>query len=102
MLLFLIWELGAPPPFGHSYFPLYQIPVKNLEVSGSAMEEISQFAGPDSHGHRVQLSGSGANFNMQHQSSCNLPCVRRMVKFPASEDTEQRASTARSLGDRVV
>ncbi|XVE97636.1 hypothetical protein REPUB_Repub03eG0035800 [Reevesia pubescens] len=99
---------GVPPgapPVDHSYFP-HGMPVMNPAVSGSAVEQMNQSAGPGSHAHSGQLSGGGANFNMQHQSSFNLPsekngAISHVMKFQASKDTELQGSTASSPGERV-
>ncbi|XVF35375.1 hypothetical protein REPUB_Repub18cG0140200 [Reevesia pubescens] len=101
-----IGVLPGAPQVVHSYFPPYGMPVMNPAVSGSAVEQMNQFAGPGSHAHSGQLSGGGANFNMQHLSSCNLPCekndaISHVMKFQASKDTELLGSTASSHGERV-
>ncbi|XWS26381.1 hypothetical protein CRYUN_Cryun26dG0027300 [Craigia yunnanensis] len=101
-----IGVLPGAPPVGHSYFPPYGMPVMNPAVSGSAVKQMNQFTGTGSHAHSGQLSGGGANFNMQHQSSCNLPsekegAISHVMKFQASTDTELKGSTASSPGERV-
>ncbi|OMO86607.1 protein EARLY FLOWERING 3-like protein [Corchorus olitorius] len=98
--------LPGAPPVGHSYFPPYGMPPMIPAVSGSAVEQGNQFAGPGSHPHYGQLSGGGANFNMQQQGSCNLPsekngAISHVMKFQASKDTELQGSTASSPGERV-
>ena len=98
--------LPCAPPVGHSYFPPYGMPVMNPAVSGSAVEQMNRFAGPGSHAPSGRLSGSGANFNIQHHSSCNLPsekngAISHVMKFQASTDTELQGSTASSPGERV-
>ncbi|XVF89128.1 hypothetical protein PTKIN_Ptkin19aG0105600 [Pterospermum kingtungense] len=98
--------LPGAPPVGHSYFPPYGMPVMNPAVSGSAVEQMNQYAGPGSHTHSGQVSGGGANFNMQHQSSCNRPsqkkgAISHVAKFQASTDTELQGSTASSPSERV-
>ncbi|OMO66915.1 protein EARLY FLOWERING 3-like protein [Corchorus capsularis] len=97
---------GAPPAGHPSYFPPYGMPAMIPAVSGSAVEQVNQFAGPGSHPHHGQLSGGGANFNMQQQGSCNLPsekngAISHVMKFQASKDTELQGSTASSPGERV-
>ncbi|XVE53778.1 hypothetical protein DITRI_Ditri03aG0029600 [Diplodiscus trichospermus] len=84
--------LGAHT-FGHSYFPPYGMPVINPTVSGSAVEQRNRFVGPGFHTNNGKLSGDAANFNMQHQKSCNLPSEKKdavspIMKFQASTDTE--------------
>ncbi|XP_021276001.1 protein EARLY FLOWERING 3 [Herrania umbratica] len=101
-----IGVLPGAPPVGHSYFPPYGMPIMNPAVSGSAVEQMNQFAGPGSYAHNGQFSGGGANFNMQHQNSCNLPsekngAISHVKKFQASKDTELQGSTASSPGERV-
>lgn len=98
--------LPAAPPVGHGYFPPYGMPVMNPAISGSAVEQMSMFAGPGSYGQAGQLSGGGANFSMQRQSSCSLPsqksrAVSQVVKIPASRYSELQGSTASSPSERV-
>ncbi|KDP34132.1 hypothetical protein JCGZ_07703 [Jatropha curcas] len=93
-------------PGVHGYFPPYGMPVMHPAMSGSAVEQMNYFAGAGSTGQTGQVSGGGANFNVQHQSSCNLPnqksgSVPQVPKFRASKDTELRGSTASSPGERV-
>ncbi|XWS70273.1 hypothetical protein CRYUN_Cryun03dG0034400 [Craigia yunnanensis] len=53
-----IGVLPSAPLVGHSYFPPYGMPVMmNPAVSGSAVEQMSQFAGSGSHAHSGQLFG---------------------------------------------
>ncbi|XVE70965.1 hypothetical protein DITRI_Ditri10aG0112000 [Diplodiscus trichospermus] len=101
-----IGVLPGAPPVGHSYFPPHGMPIMNPAVSGSAVEQMNQFAAPGSHAHSGQLSGGGANFNVQRQSSCNLPsdkngAVSHVLKFQASKDPKLQGSTASSRGERV-
>ncbi|MBA0847389.1 hypothetical protein Goshw_017221 [Gossypium schwendimanii] len=98
--------LPGTPLVGHSYFPPHGMPVMNPAFSGSSMEQMNQFAGAGSHAQSGQLSGNGANFNMQQQSSSNLPSKKNVaippvVKFQASKDTEQQRCTASSPGERA-
>ncbi|TYI17443.1 hypothetical protein ES332_A07G024400v1 [Gossypium tomentosum] len=98
--------LPGTPLVGHSYFPPRGMPVMNPAFSGSSMEQMNQFAGAGSHAQSGQLSGNGANFNIQQQSSSNLPSEKNVaippvVKFQASKDTEQRRCTASSPGERA-
>lgn len=90
-------------PVGHSYFPSYGMPVMNPSVSGSAGEQKDQFSGPGSDGQHGQ---GEANFNMQHESSSNVPARKngtmpQAMQFEASKDTELQGSTASSPGERV-
>ncbi|XP_012492491.1 protein EARLY FLOWERING 3 [Gossypium raimondii] len=98
--------LPGTPLGGHSYFPPYGMPVMNPAFSGSAMEQMTQFAGVGSHAQSVQLSGSGANFNMQQQSSSNLPnekngAIPPVTKYQASKDAEQQRCNASSPSERT-
>ncbi|PPD86733.1 hypothetical protein GOBAR_DD16310 [Gossypium barbadense] len=98
--------LPGTPLVGHSYFPPYGMPVMNPAFSGSAMEQMTQFAGAGSHAQSVQLSGSGANFNMQQQSSSNLPnekngAIPPVTKYQASKDAEQQRCNASSPSERT-
>ncbi|XP_059657110.1 protein EARLY FLOWERING 3-like [Cornus florida] len=75
------------PSGGHNYFPPYGMSVMNPTISDSAVEQMNHFAG--SHGHSGQLLGAEANFNVQHQSSSNVPHY-----------DELQGSTASSPGER--
>ncbi|KAK2982918.1 hypothetical protein RJ640_006332 [Escallonia rubra] len=105
------------PPAGHGYFPPYGMPVMNPAMnpalSGSTGEQMNPFAGQGLHG---QLSGGGANFSMQNQSSCNVPSQKnaavsnigksraskdREVHVSASKESEVHASTASSPSERA-
>ncbi|KAK3213044.1 hypothetical protein Dsin_017750 [Dipteronia sinensis] len=102
-------DFGVMPdshPVGHSYFPPYGMPVMNQSVSGSAAEQKNQSAEPGSLGQNGHLSAGGANFNMQHESSCNVPtqkngAVPQAMQFQASKDMEVQGSTASSPGERL-
>ncbi|XVF48622.1 hypothetical protein PTKIN_Ptkin03bG0204900 [Pterospermum kingtungense] len=96
--------LTGAPPVVHSYFPPYGMPIMSPAVSVSVMEQINQYAGPDSHAHSGQLSGGGANFNMQHQSNLlseKNGGISRVMKLQASKDTELQGSSAIHPGERV-
>ncbi|KAA8525188.1 hypothetical protein F0562_006948 [Nyssa sinensis] len=93
------------PSVGHGYFSQYGMPIMKPAISGSSVERTSHFTGPGSHGHPGQLSGGGANFNIQHQSSCNVPSQKNgatsdVMKLHASKDHELQASTASSPSER--
>ncbi|GLT25534.1 hypothetical protein SLA2020_006560 [Shorea laevis] len=94
------FQHGAPP-VGQVYLP-HGMPAMH-PMSGSAVEQMNQFAQPGSHGHAGRLSGGGANFNTQQQSSCNLPAQKNggISHAIKSKDTELQGSTASSPGDRV-
>ncbi|KAJ0089675.1 hypothetical protein Patl1_12985 [Pistacia atlantica] len=102
-------EIGVIPgahPVGHNYFPPYGMPIMNPSISGLATEQDNQFAGHSPHGQNGQLSGGGANFNMQRESSCNVPAqksgaIPQVMKFRASKDTELQGTTASSPGERT-
>ncbi|KAF2304384.1 hypothetical protein GH714_030624 [Hevea brasiliensis] len=92
------------PPGVHCYFPPYGMPVMNPGISCSAVEQMNYFAGSGLYGQTGQLSGGGANFNMQHQSSCNVPTqksIPQVTKFQASKDTELLGSTASSPSEKT-
>ncbi|KAL4335464.1 hypothetical protein GQ457_07G044940 [Hibiscus cannabinus] len=98
--------LPGAPPVGHPYFPPYGMPIMSPAVSGSAVEQMNQFAGPGSHAHSGQLSGGGTHSNMQQQSSCNLAnnkdgAISHVMKFQASKDTELQGSTASGPAENV-
>ncbi|KAF7139441.1 hypothetical protein RHSIM_Rhsim07G0144300 [Rhododendron simsii] len=87
---------GAPtsneqyPGISHGFFPPYGMPV----ISGIGIEQTSSFS--------RQNSAGEVNFNMQHQSSCNVPTQKRgevqsVEKMLASKETELHGSTASSL-----
>lgn len=92
-------------PVGPTYFPPYGMPVVNPAMSGSAVEQMNEFPGPGSHNQNGQLSEAGANFNMQQQTSCNVPTqknVSQHMRFQASEGSELQGSTASSPRERAV
>ncbi|GMI89340.1 EARLY FLOWERING 3 [Hibiscus trionum] len=96
---------GALLP-GHSYFPPYGMPFMNRTLSGSAMEPMNQFSAPGSHAPSGQLSRSGANFSIQHQSSCNMhgennAAAPPVTKSQTSKHAEQERCTASSPGERA-
>ncbi|CAN1161761.1 Protein EARLY FLOWERING 3 [Linum perenne] len=93
--------LPGPPPVGHGCFPPYGMPVMSAGISGSAVEQRS-------HGQNSQLSGSGANFSVQHQSSTNVELrtqksgVISMAEIRAStKEREVQGSTASSRSERM-
>ncbi|GKV03525.1 hypothetical protein SLEP1_g15813 [Rubroshorea leprosula] len=94
--------LHGAPPVGQVYFPPYGMPAMH-PMSGLAVEQMNQFAQPGSHGHADQLSGGEANFNIQQQSSCNLPAQKNggISHAVKSKDTELQGSTASSPGEKV-
>ncbi|RDX76385.1 Protein EARLY FLOWERING 3, partial [Mucuna pruriens] len=65
------------PPTSHTYFPPFGMPVMNQAASGSAVEQVNQFAVQGSHGQNGHSSVEGVSFNTHHnQSSSNLPLQR--------------------------
>nr|XP_009782254.1 PREDICTED: protein EARLY FLOWERING 3-like isoform X2 [Nicotiana sylvestris] len=97
---------GVPfaPPTGHGYFPHYGMPVMNLPISSSTVEESNQFTSP---GFQRQLSGGIDNFNIQHQDSSNVPSEKNgnvpdVLRFQATRDNELQASTASSPSERAA
>lgn len=85
------------PPAGHTYFPSYGMPVINPAISSSAVDQSSQIA---AQGLQSQLSGGGANFNVQRQNLSNMPSNMNDtvpdVKSHSSRDVEMQGSTASS------
>nr|WAQ69509.1 EARLY FLOWERING 3 [Pyrus x bretschneideri] len=98
--------LPVPPSLnGHTYFPPYGMSVMNPAMPSSAVEQMHWFAGPVSHGHTDQSSGGGANSNLQHQSSCNMPqknvTIPNAKRLQPSNDSGLQGSTANNTGDRA-
>lgn len=96
--------IPGSPPVVHAYFPPYGMPVGNPVMPGSAVEQMDGCPGPGSHNQHGQVSEAGANFNMQQQSSCNVPTqknVPQSVRSLASKGSELQGSTASSPGERV-
>ncbi|CAK9143965.1 unnamed protein product [Ilex paraguariensis] len=98
--------MGIPPfasTAGHSYLYPYGMPFMNPSLSGSSVEKMNHFTGPVLHG---QLSGAGANFNSQNQSSYNLPSQKNgafsnVAKLHAHKDSELQFSTASSPSEKA-
>ncbi|KAL6980075.1 Protein EARLY FLOWERING [Sarracenia purpurea var. burkii] len=111
------------PPVGHSYFPPYGMPVFNPLIAGLSGEQANSFSGLGQPG---QLLGGGVNFNVQQQSSCNLPPTQKHASIPkqqnssnlptekkgrlvpnvvkpqvGSKENEMQGSTASSPGERA-
>ncbi|CAN1161755.1 Protein EARLY FLOWERING 3 [Linum perenne] len=100
--------LPGPPPVGHGCFPPYGMPVMSAGISGSAVEQRNRVPVSGSHGQNSQLSGSGANFSVQHQSSTNVELrtqksgVISMAEIRAStKEREVQGSTASSRSERM-
>ncbi|KAM0968200.1 hypothetical protein ACFX2I_016537 [Malus domestica] len=99
--------LPVPPSLsGHTYFPPYGMSVMNPGMPSSAVEQMHWFAGPVSHGHTNQSPGGGANSNLQHQSSCNMPSQKNVTiphakRLQPSNDSGLQGSTANNTGDRA-
>ncbi|KAG2663477.1 hypothetical protein I3760_16G031500 [Carya illinoinensis] len=101
--------IGNPPgtpPVGYTYFPTYGMAAMHPAMSGSSVEQVNQSAGPGSHG-QTHLSGAGANFNMQHQTSHEPNkkdgVISQVAKFQATKDRELQGtegSRASSRHDR--
>ncbi|XP_059454927.1 protein EARLY FLOWERING 3-like [Corylus avellana] len=99
-----IGNLPGTTPLGHSYLPLYGMPVMNPAMSGSVVEQVSQFTGTVAHD-QSQFSGGRTNSNTPHPSSCNVPnqkhgAISQVAKFQASKDSELQGSTASSPCER--
>ncbi|CAN1161762.1 Protein EARLY FLOWERING 3 [Linum perenne] len=101
---------GAAPYLhqGHGCFPPYGMPVMSAGISGSAVEQRNRVPVSGSHGQNSQLSGSGANFSVQHQSSTNVELrtqksgVISMAEIRAStKEREVQGSTASSRSERM-
>ncbi|GMI82112.1 hypothetical protein HRI_001880500 [Hibiscus trionum] len=94
--------LPSNPPRCQTYFPHYDIPLRNPAVSGSTVEQISSFTGVQSKGN--QLSTGDVNFTIAQQSSCNISSQMNQIvplrKLPASKDNEIQGSTASSPSER--
>ena len=93
-------------PVGHPYFPPYGMPVSNPAMSGSAVEQVSQFSGPGSHSQTGQTQVRDVHPNVEQQSSCNLPTkkngsISQARKFQASKGSDLQRSTASSPNERA-
>lgn len=96
--------IAGTPPVGHTYFPPYGVPVANPTMPTSAVEQTNCNPGPGLQNQNGQISGAGANFNMQQQASCNVPTQKNVsqgMRFKASKGSELQGSTASSPGERV-
>ncbi|XP_065848976.1 protein EARLY FLOWERING 3 [Euphorbia lathyris] len=94
------------PPVGHGYFPPYAMPSINPPVYGSAVEQMNCVLGSRSQGHSGGLSGVGANFNLQHQSSSKVLTKKRgsisqVIKPRASRESGVPRRTASSPSEKV-
>ncbi|KAG4931515.1 hypothetical protein AAZX31_17G217800 [Glycine max] len=70
------------PPASHTYFAPFGMPVMNQATSGSAVEQVNQFAAQGSHGQNGHSSVEGADFNTHHnQSSSNLPVQKNGARL---------------------
>ncbi|PSR91761.1 Protein EARLY FLOWERING like [Actinidia chinensis var. chinensis] len=95
---------SSAPPFAHGYFPLYPPAISPVN-SGLAAEQANSFSGQGSHCQPVHLSG-GVYFNMQQQSSCNVPTpkhgvIPNVVNVCGSNGSEVQGCTASSPGERA-
>ncbi|KAK7410118.1 hypothetical protein VNO78_00654 [Psophocarpus tetragonolobus] len=99
--------VGVPQdssPGSHTYFPPYGMPVMNVAMSESAVEQVNQFSALGSRGHNGHLPGGEANHNTNNDSSCNLPVQRNgaithVLKHRTSKDFDFQGSTASSPGE---
>ncbi|CAI0409107.1 unnamed protein product [Linum tenue] len=97
---------GLPTYFqqGMGCFPPYGMSVMSSALSGSAVDQSNCFPGSGSHGQISQFSGSGANFNVQHnvevltQKSGAVSVAEIRV---TSKEAELQRSTASSISERV-
>ncbi|KAK8581189.1 hypothetical protein V6N13_144229 [Hibiscus sabdariffa] len=94
--------LPGNPPRCQTYFPHYDMPLRNPTVSGSTVEQISSFNGAQSKGN--QLSTGDVNVTTAQQNSCNMSSQRNQIvplrKLHASKDSEIQGSTASSPSER--
>lgn len=102
--------MGMPPGMhfgGQGYFPPYGMPIMSPSVSGSTVEQLNQFSGPNPYGQTGQPAGTGANFgSLQHQSSLNMPSQKNEAFVPAArplhpKERELQGSTASSPSERT-
>ncbi|KAJ8755736.1 hypothetical protein K2173_024280 [Erythroxylum novogranatense] len=105
---FLNATYGVPastPPLGQTYFPPYGMPILNQSISGSSMEQMSPFTGPQSKDNQVSVGNM--NLVFPHRSSSNMASQTSRVtprcggKFQASKESDVQGSTATSPAERV-
>ncbi|KAF3632865.1 putative clathrin interactor EPSIN 1-like [Capsicum annuum] len=97
------YGLPFAPPTGHDYFRPFGMPVMNPAIPSPDQYQSNQVAATRSQG---QLSGRGANINIQHQNSSNIGseydgAVPEVVRLYPSRDSELHASTASSPSQRA-
>lgn len=94
-------------PVSHTYFPPYIMPAMNLSMSGSAVEQVNQFAGTGPVSGGIVNLGI-VNLNTEQQSSGNVSAqdngsVSQPRKFQASKTkgSDLQGGTASSPGERA-
>ncbi|CAL1386360.1 unnamed protein product [Linum trigynum] len=110
---------GPPPVMGNFMNPGYGVPtyfqqgmgcfppygsMMNSALSGSAVDQPNHFPGSGSHGQISQLSGSGANFNAQHNvelATQKRGAVSVSEIRVSTKESELQRSTASSISERV-
>ncbi|XP_021739080.1 protein EARLY FLOWERING 3-like [Chenopodium quinoa] len=102
--------MGMPPGMhfgGQGYFPPYGMPMMSPSVSGSTVEQLNQFSGPNLYSQTGQPVGTSANFgSMQHQGSFNMPSQKNGTIAPSArprppKERELQGSTASSPSERT-
>ncbi|MCD7469504.1 hypothetical protein HAX54_008604 [Datura stramonium] len=104
-LLSPAYGLPFAPPTAHGYFRPFGMPVMNPVIPSPAIDQSNQVAATGLQG---QLSGGGANFNIQHESSSsfaseNNGTVPEVVRLCPSRDSEmpsERVDAGNSRGGR--
>ncbi|KAL3500647.1 hypothetical protein ACH5RR_039740 [Cinchona calisaya] len=94
----------APPAGPQGYFPPYGMPVLNQGITSSAGDQMNHLAASGLYSQSPRL---GHNYEIQHQSSNNVPtqkggAIPDDMKVHASRDNELQISTASSPSDRRV
>ncbi|KMT17957.1 hypothetical protein BVRB_2g033050 [Beta vulgaris subsp. vulgaris] len=103
--------MGMPPGMhfgGQGYFPPYGMPIMSPSVSGSTVEQLNQFSGPNPYGQTGQPVGTSVNFgSMQHQSSLHIHpsqkngTIASAARPQPPKERELQGSTASSPSQRT-
>lgn len=102
--------MGMPPGMhfgGQGYFPPYGMPMMSPSVSGSTVEQLNQFSGPNPNPYSQtgQPVGASANFgSIQHQGSLNMASQKNEAIAPRPRPPKERevqGSTASSPSERT-
>lgn len=94
---------------GQGYFPPYGMPMPMISpsVSGSTVEQLNPFSGPNAFGQTGQPAGTSVKFgSMKHQGSLNMPSQNNGTKAPVArsqplKERELQGSTASSPSQRT-